>query len=166
MTENRRTEDPRIRQPVERGAKNRPTLGLLQNRCAHVRVEKTGGVNVIERMIGDPIGRHFVVCQYAAPAGWASWDLSGSALQFHDTNGVGCSHSKSVGFPNLAELVAERDAAVRRTDLKEKLIGQTAEAARAARQVERTTLRRSLDPVQATLVDQLEALDNGRGELE
>jgi len=165
MTESRRIEDPHIRRAIEMGAKNRRTLSLLQNWCAHVRIEKAGGVGLIEQMTGDPIGPHFVVCQHAAPGGWASWHLSESALQFHDVNCVGCSHRKPVGFPNLAELVAERDAAIRRKDLKEELSRQTAEAARAARRVERAALRRTLDPVQATLIDQLEALDGGGHEI-
>jgi hypothetical protein len=36
VTENRRAEDPRIRQAVEIGAKNRRTLNLLKNWCANV----------------------------------------------------------------------------------------------------------------------------------
>ena len=137
----------------------------MQNWCAHVRIEKAGGVGLMEQMTGDPIGHHFVVCDYAAPGGWASWDLAELALQFHDANCVGCSHRKPVGFPNLAELVAERDAAVRRKDLEEEHSRQRADEARAARRAERATLRRTLDPVQATLVDQLEALDSGGREI-
>lgn len=147
------------------GAKNRRTLSLLQNWCAHIRIERAGGVGLIEQMTGDPIGQHFVICQHAAPGGWASWDLSESALEFHDANCVGCSHRKPIGFPNLAELVAERDAAVRRKNLEEERSRRTAEAARAARRVERAVLRGTLDPVQATLVDQLEALDGGGHEI-
>jgi hypothetical protein len=161
VTETRRAEDPRIRQAIEIGAKNRRTLGLLQNWCAHVRIEKAGGVGVVEQMTGDPIGHHFVVCDHAVPGGWASWDLAESAIQFHDTNCVGCPHRRPVGLPSLAELVAERDAAVRRKALEEEQATQIANAAQAKRRAERDALRRTLDPVQATLVDQLEALDGG-----
>ncbi len=165
MTQGRRTEDPRIRRALEIGAKNRRTLDLLQKWCAHVHIQKAGGVGLIEQMTGDPIGHHFVVCEHAAPGGWASWDLAESALQFHDTNCVGCPHRKPVGFPNLAELVAERDAAVRRKELEEERAAQIANTAQAARRAERAALRRTLDPVQATLVDQLEALDGGGREI-
>ncbi len=161
MTESRSTEDSRIRQAIEIGAKNRRTLALLQNWCAHVRIQKAGGVGLIEQMTGDPIGHHFVVCDHATPGGWASWDLAESAIQFHDTNCAGCTHRKPVGFPNLTELVAERDAAVRRKTLEEERAAHIANAAQAARRAERAALRRTLDPVQATLVDQLEALDGG-----
>lgn len=138
---------------------------MLRNWCAHVRIQKAGGVGLIEQMTGDPIGHHFVVCEHAAPGGWASWDLAESALQFHDTNCVRCPHRRPVGFPNLAELVAERDAAVRRKELEEERATQVANTARATRRAERATLRRTLDPVQATLVDQLEALDGGGREI-
>ena len=165
VTQGRRTEDPRILRALEIGGKNRRTLDLLQKWCAHVRIQKAGGVGLIEQMTGDPIGHHFVVCEHAAPGGSASWDLADSALQFHDTNCVGCPNRKPVGFPNLAELVAERDAAVRRKELEEERATQVANTARAARRVERATLRRTLDPVQATLVDQLEALDGDGHEI-
>jgi hypothetical protein len=165
MTDDRRAEDPRIRQAIEIGAKNRRTLTLLKNWCANVGIEKFGGVGLIEQMTGDPVGHHFVVCEHAAPGGWASFDLAESAIQFYDANCVGCSYRTPVGFPNLTELVAERDAVVRRKRLDEERVRQDADAARAARQAERAALRKQLDPVQATLVDQLEALDGGGAEI-
>lgn len=161
VTENRRAEDPRIRQAVEIGAKNRRTLNLLKNWCANVGIKKYGGVGLVEQMTGDPIGHHFVVCEHARPGGMASFDLEESAVQFYDTNCVGCSYRKPVGLPNLAELVAERDAVLRRKELEEERFRQDADAARAVRRAERATLRKLLNPVQATLVDQLEALDGG-----
>jgi hypothetical protein len=165
MIENRRAQNPRIRQAIEIGAKNRRTLTLLKNWCANVSIEKFGGTGMIEQITGDPIGHHFVVCEHAAPGGWASFDLADSAIQFYDANCSNCSHRKPVGFPNLTELVAERDAAARRKQLEEEKFRQDADAARTARRAERAALRKLLDPIQATLVDQLEALDGGGNEI-
>lgn len=159
MTGRRQAEDPHISRAVETGARNRRTLGLLRNWCAHVGIEKFGGTRIIEQMTGDPIGHHFVVCQHAAAGGTASWDLAETAVAFHDANCKDCSHHKPVGIPNLSELVGERDAAVLRRQQAEERARTAAVAARAVRQAERVALCCTLGPIQTTVVDQIEALD-------
>ncbi len=93
----------------------------------------------------------------------ATWDLAEAAVAFHDANCKGCSHHKPVGTPNLSELVGERDAALRLQQQAEERANTAAGAARATRQAERAALRRTLGPIQATVVDQIEALDTDSG---
>ena len=144
---------------MDTGERNRRTLDLLRNWCSHVGIEKYGGTGIIEQMTGDPIGHHFVVCQHAAAGGMASWELAETAVVFHDANCKGCCHRVPVGTPNLSKLVDERDAAVLRRQEAEERVRAAASTARTVRQAERAALRRTLGPLQATVVDQIEALD-------
>ena len=149
---------------MDTGERNRRTLDLLRNWCAHVGIEKHGGTGIIEQMTGDPIGHHFVVCQHAAAGGMASWELAETAVAFHDANCKGCCHRVPVGTPNLSRLVDERDIAVLQRQQTEDRAKAVASGARAVRQAERAAFRRTLDPLQATVVDQIEALDMDCGD--
>lgn len=60
-----------------------------------------------------------MACDYAtADNTMAYWDLVTAALDSHDRKCIGCPHRKPVRLPNLSELVAERDAAVRAQDVR------------------------------------------------
>ena len=98
-----------IQQAIEIGEQNRRTVELVQNWCAHARIEKMGGVGLIEAETGLPIGHHAMKCDYASAAGFASWDLRQAALDFYDRNCIDCKHCRPAGFPSLAVLVKERD---------------------------------------------------------
>jgi hypothetical protein len=146
---------------LETGEKNRQTLVLLQNWCAHAKLERGGGVGLIHAMTRDPVGLLGVSCDYAPAGGMYAWDLAAVALEFHDRNCVGCPYRKPVGLPNLSSLLAERDAAQRQRSQQEEAAAVARDNARAKRRAARDALRATLDPVPATVIDQLSALDGG-----
>jgi len=127
------TPDPSISRAIEIGAKNQQTLTLVKNWCAHARIQKIGGTGMIEQMTGHPIGHHAMVCDFAPAGGMATWDLADAALHFYDQNCAACQHRKPVRLPNLATLLAERDAALQAQGQRERDGERAASAARAAR---------------------------------
>jgi len=152
-------DDLRMQKAIASGEINKQTLVLIRNWCRHARVEKFGGTGLIEAETGLPIGNHSMACDHAAARGMAYWDLRESALDFHDRNCVGCIHRDAVGLPNISSLVNERDGQRRRADEEERVRVAEATERREARRRARQSLRTPLNPVSATIVDHLEALD-------
>ena len=148
---------------VEVGKKNQRTMMLAHNWCAHARVENRGGVGLIQRQTGLPIGHLALVCDYATSGTMASWDLVDAVLDFYDSNCVGCSHRRPVRLPNISELVAARDAAVRAQEAR--VAAQASEQADALRKrrAARNALRAKLSPPSQSLVDHLDVLDTDAG---
>jgi hypothetical protein len=101
--------DRTIEEAVTIGQANKRTMELVQNWCAHARVEPRGGIGMVEQSTGLPIGMRAMTCPYAKAAGFAAMDLAAVALDFYDRNCVGCTDRRPVRMPNLSELVAERD---------------------------------------------------------
>lgn len=154
--------DRRWAEAVEIGKKNQSTVTLVQNWCAHARIENHGGVGLIQMQTRLPIGHLPMACDYATSGStMASWDLVEAALDFHDGNCVGCGHRKPVRLPNLSELVAKRDAAVRAQEVR--AAAQDLEQADALRKrrAAREALRAKLPPPSQSLVDHLDVLDTG-----
>jgi len=154
--------DRRWAEAVEMGQKNQRTATLVQKWCAHARVENHGGVGLIQIQTGLPIGHLAMACDYATSGStMASWDLADAALDFHGRNCVGCTYRKPVSLPNLSELVAERDAAVRVREAKAAAQGLEQAEALRKRRAARDALRARLPPPSQSLVDHLDALDTG-----
>jgi hypothetical protein len=156
--------DRRWAEAVEIGKKNQRTKTLVQNWCAHARVENRGGIGLIQVETGLPIGHLAMACDYATSGStMASWDLVDSALDFHDRNCVGCRHRKPVRLPNLSELVGERDAAIRAREVQ--AAAQDLERAEILRRrrAAREALRAKLPPPSQSLVDHLDVLDTDPG---
>jgi hypothetical protein len=84
-------------------------MELVRNWCAHVRIQKVGGVGLVEAQTGLPIGHHSLRCDHAGAGGVATWELRDAALDFYDRNCSDCKMRKLVNFPNLSGLIAERD---------------------------------------------------------
>lgn len=150
-----------IERALQEGARNQEVHGLIRNWCANARIEKFGGVGMLEQLTGYPIGHHSMACDFAALPGPATWDLAEAALAFHDNQCATCTHRKPAGFPNLSKLVAERDDRLAVLQASAAAAEMTAETARLERRAEREALRALLAPVSASLVDQLSALDEG-----
>ncbi len=154
--------DRRWAEAVETGQKNQRTATLVQNWCAHARIENHGGVGLIQVQTGLPIGHLAMACDYAVSGStMASWDLADAALDFHGRNCVGCTYRKPVSLPNLSELVAERYAAVRVREAKAAAQGLEQAEALRKRRAARDALRARLPPPSQSLVDHLDALDTG-----
>lgn len=154
--------DRRWEQAVEAGKKNQSTTILVQNWCAHARVENHGGVGLIQMQTGLPIGHLAMACDYATSGStMAAWDLADAALAFHDDNCVGCAHRKPVRLPNLSELVADRDASVRAQEARTAACDLAEADALKQRRAARDALTSKLPPASRSLVEHLDALDTG-----
>lgn len=148
---------------IEVGRRNAEVKILVKNWCAHAQVVSEG-VGMIAVSTGLPIGHHSMACDHATSRGFAAWELSEVALQFHDSNCKGCPHRKAVGLPNISKLIQERDARVEQAGLAELAAAREAAAALTGRTSERAALRVGLNPGTADIVDQLDALDAGRSD--
>jgi hypothetical protein len=151
-----------IEQAIAMGGSAQRTIELVLNWCAHVRVQKVGGMGLIERQTGLPIGPHSLTCPHASAPGIAAADLGAVALDFHDRNCAGCSNRKPVRLPNLSILLAKR-AADRAAEAAETAHREAEHAAKlSARNAARQILRANLEPPSSDVVDQIEELDRSR----
>ena len=156
--------DRKIEDVIAIGEKNRRTMELVRNWCAHVSTEKYGGIGLVEAQTGLPIGHHFLKCPHALAGGMAAWDLADTALDFYDRNCVDCKLRKPVGLPNLMSLVAERNAVQeKQRQAQERAERETAERL-AMRERARAEIRPRLDTMAATTLDQISELDRSKGD--
>ncbi len=154
--------EDRFQQTIRAGEKNLKTLKLIRNWCSHAKVVKHGGVGLIERETGLPIGHHFIECPHASAGGMAAWDLADTAVDFYDRNCFDCKLRKPVGLPNLSEIIAERDRAIQSRQ-SEKLQNERLIAERlASREALRATIRQHLNALQCTTLDHIGELDRTR----
>ena len=151
--------DRRINMAIASGERNKEAVELIRNWCRHARVQKFGGVGLVEAQTGLPIGHHSMACAYAPAGGMAMWDLGEAALDFHDRNCAGCIYRAPVGLPNLSKLLGERDK-VRAEHAREEERRKEALAARhTARKERRAILRAGLPPLAAAIIDYVDELD-------
>jgi hypothetical protein len=156
------TSDARIDQAIKIGQKNKRTMELVRNWCAHVSVRKHGGVGLIEAQTGLPIGHHFLECPHAPVGGMPAWDLADTAVDFYDRNCVDCKFRQPVGLPNIMTLVASRDAERQKQRIARNAAEQEVANRLAGREAERQKLRPSLDTMAATTLDLISELDRER----
>ena len=151
--------DHEFNEYVQLGISNKEVIELATNWCSHLEVHPAGGIGMLEQMTGLPIGLRTVTCKHTTRGGSAAMDLRGVALEFHDQNCVGCPHRQPVRFPNLSQLVDERDRA--RAQRQAILVREQEEAAKAfsLRQARRAAARRLADSLRATTIDLIEELD-------
>ena len=158
--------DDRMREAVEAGRRNAEAMELMRNWCAYARVRRMGGVGMVEQMTGLPISHFSMECDHAPAGGTACWDFGESALDFYDRNCVSCTKRQPVGFPNLSRLVSERDEARRVADARERVERDSVERALKGRADARRALRSLLDPVNQAVLDDLDAYDRDRDEVD
>lgn len=158
------SKDRDIEHAIAAGERNKKTTELIHNWCVHARVEKFGGVGLIEAQTGLPIGHHSMACDHAPVAGMATWDLADAALDFHDRNCVGCDKRKILRLPNLSALVAQRDNHQERAKAEHEQLAKKEADAFTLRQRARDALRPGLAPASLTLLDDLRRLDTERSD--
>ena len=156
--------DRDIERTIRDGERNQDAKRLIHNWCRHARVEKFGGMGLIEMETGLPIGHHSMVCDFAPASGMATYLLEESAVRFHDANCVNCSHRMPVALPNLAMLVAKRDANRQDAQIRALEAQRAKEAALQARAAVRAELRTILPVLAKTFMDDLDRLDADRDE--
>src|ERR1043165_8564457 len=93
---------------VQLGIANREVIELAQNWCAHIEVQQTGGVGLIEQQTGLPIGSRMFLCKHGTGSTIGGMNLRDVALHFYDHNCVGCPYRAAVRLPNLTQIVTER----------------------------------------------------------
>ena len=156
--------DRDIERAVASGERNKRTVELVHNWCAHARVKKMGGVGLIEQQTGLPIGHHAMECDHAPAAGMATWDLADAALDFYDRNCIGCDKRQVVRLPNLSELVGERNRARAREEAEQARRNKAVQESLSRRQRVREALRTGQTAPVLTLLDDLDRLDLERSE--
>jgi hypothetical protein len=149
---------------VEVGRRNQEVKVLIQNWCGHAKIEKFGGTGMIEAATGFPIGHHSMTCEHAPAGGSATWYLEDAALEFYDRNCVTCKVRQPLRLPNLVELVRSRD---------QQAAGRAADQERQAkklrdefdsRQAARAVLQANATVPVASLIEDLQLLDQTRTE--
>lgn len=151
--------DHKLEEAVELGITNREVIELAKNWCAHLEV--FGSSAMLGQMTGLPIGPGTFGCKHARRGSSTAVDLRFVALDFHDDNCVGCPHRQPVRFPNLSQLVGERDSAIAE---REQMLARERERQAVLleqRQTRRTEVRRSGDSARAGIVDLIQELDQG-----
>lgn len=94
------------------GRQNQVTVELARRHCLNMEFPEFGGRGMAEEVSGLPINMRRVHCPFGRPSGSASMNLQGLAIEFYETNCVGCEHRRPTGqLPNLASLVEERNRA-------------------------------------------------------
>jgi hypothetical protein len=101
--------DERIEETMAKGRANQSNFRLVMNWCAHIRIQRYGGIGMLEQATGVPIGTFGPECDHAGPDGSYSWDIRDSAVDFYDRHCRDCTLRQPVRDPNLSEWVAERD---------------------------------------------------------
>ncbi|KQZ33800.1 hypothetical protein [Caulobacter sp. Root1472] len=144
------------------GRRNSQTLALINNWCAHARLDRFGGLGMIEQMTGDPIGHMGLDCDHAGRSGLHCCDLADAALDFYDRYCSTCDKRKPVGFPDLSKLVRERDQ--RRAEAERQRLEEDAKlkAALEQRRRRRQALSAALPTISAAILEDIDAFDRDR----
>ena len=152
--------DRDIERAVVSGERNQRTMELVQNWCAHAKVQKFGGIGLVEQQTGLPIGHHYMTCDHAPSGGMATWDLADAAVDFYDRNCVHCDKRQPVRLPNLSELVAARDRWQAEAAAEQKRREEQLAAAQLRRRQTRDALKAGQPASVLTLLDDLEQFDS------
>lgn len=100
--------DVEVQRALELGRRNAESLTLIRNWCGHARVLVDGGVGLLERWTGLPIGHRRMTCQFERQRGASGADLAYNALEYFDHNCSGCPHRQPIRAPDLSQLILER----------------------------------------------------------
>src|SRR6202008_3029954 len=154
--------DDRIEQAQKWGADNKRAMDLAHNWCANISFKRLGGVGLVERMSGLPIGHFAPQCQHAPNTQSYGANLAQSVVGFYDDNCATCTFRKPVGIPNLLTLVTERDERRRQREAKEERETKERADALAARDAARKKIRAGLTKEAALTPDLIAELDGDR----
>lgn len=158
--------DDQFEKAVAGGKRNAEVMKLVGNWCAHARAKRMGGVGMIEQMTGLPISHFTMECDHAPSGGIAAWDFGESALDFYDRNCTSCTMRKPVGLPNLSKLVTERDEARKIAAAREQVEQERLARALEERTQARQSLRKQVDAVNQSLIDDLDTFDRKHGDVD
>jgi len=145
---------------VKGGLENREVLRLAENWCAHLEARPFGGVGLVERATGLPIAGRLFRCRYARESVQVSTDVRETVLAFYDANCDGCDRREAVRFPNLTQLVGERDKERRLQDRMRAAARDGEESARRRRAERREKVKGAVGPTRKGLVDLIAQLDD------
>lgn len=151
-----------IEDTIRAGERNRDTMRLVSNWCAHARIEKFGGTGIIEQATGLPIGSHGMHCDFAPEGGFYSWDLRDAVIDYYDRNCSVCTHRKPVTVPNISEIIGERDRARAARDAENARAETERQEALAKRSARRAGIRSKLGPVGQAILDDIGSYDEDR----
>jgi hypothetical protein len=152
-------QDNELRGLREIGERNRVTLTLLKNWCAHAEVVSEGSGGLFQEVTGLPIAMCRVACIHERAAASISMHLDANALDFHDRNCIDCDKRIPVKFPNLSYLVGERDRKRENGMLAAANRQRTERALLEARTIERSQVFEKPTSAQNSLLTLLDLLD-------
>lgn len=152
-------DDKEIDIAVSQGKKNQETARLIKNWCAHARIDRFGGVGLIEKMSGAPIGHHGVQCDHAPAGGMYCWSLEDAALDFYEKNCKSCEKRSPVSTPDLQPLIDKYNAKEAERQREKEAEETTAAQELARRCAERQNLRNSNDQNCCHIIDLLDSID-------
>lgn len=161
-----RVDEEDIQDDIDRttaiGIENAQILELAANWCEHIGVTRgpMGGVGLVERATGLPVGGGSLRCSYARAPTHFGMQLKFTAPDFYEKNCVGCPHHKPTGrAPHLGAwadaVLAERDEQARNA-AEERRVGQEK---RRARSEQRRFLLGTPDPAVQAILDLVERVD-------
>ena len=151
--------DRQIEQAIVAGERNKEVINLIQNWCAHARIQKFGGVGIIEIQTGLPIGHHGVACEHASVGSMGSWDLADAAIDFYDQNCSACTKRIAIRMPNLYSLVAERDADTKKLEDEQRAIQTRLANSIAERSEHRQNIRSRQTAESVSILDLIDDID-------
>jgi hypothetical protein len=141
------------------GEANVPVLELARNFCEHLQVE-TLARGELEAATNLPIGMRMFDCEYATGNRIGAMDLRHVAVSFYDNNCKGCDRRKPQGFPNLLDLVRERDEELARAEEAREQHTSAQRQALETRRHARSLARVGLTATTAGLLDRIGELDD------
>lgn len=153
------TNDDDIQRALNAGEHNKEVSELIKNWCGHARVEKFGGVGLVEQMSGLPIGHHAMACENASHGGIASWDLADAAVDFYDRNCAKCAQRVAVGLPNLLSLVVKRDAHVKQVEEARLAAQEKKDREQRKRTIRRREIGTRQPPTSLNILEIIEEMD-------
>ncbi len=152
----------RIQEALEIGKRNQEIIGLAQNFCKNLQVEKPrwSGTGIPEQLTGLPIGARACRCAHARARGLSGMDFKTVAIDFYERNCSDCDKREPVTLPNLSILVEEKNKRQQENKKRVKEIQSLKEDQLKKRKEGRLKLRTKDGPRNAIL-DLIEEVDLG-----
>lgn len=144
---------------IENGQNNLKNINLIRNWCANAKIDRHGGIGLIEQMTGLPIGHHGVSCPHAPSGGSFCWNLEESFLEFYSRNCKHCEKRQINGFPTIQPVIDLFEKQTLEKQEREKARAESEKLALTERMNNREKLLISGNSFTRQIVDLLNEID-------
>jgi len=152
--------DDEIKELVAHGKHNARTSTLVQAWCENARIQRSGGVGVVEQVYNVPIGHMGINCAHAKRTGMMSWDLRDAFFTHYEASCKSCTQrvpgkGKDIQ-PEIDQYENAKAERIRRQqdEKRQRLI------AASERQSIRAELFDQSDPIQVEILQLLDTIDS------